>query len=238
MYRWLEKRLFPKADYVVCQSHTAASFFGEKKKRKIVVIPNPISADAIPPRYEGTRRHTVVGVGRLDVQKNFKMLISAFSRLPEQFSDYTLEIYGGGWQEKELQAHIEALGLQTRARLMGVKKGVMHYISDVALYVMSSDFEGFPNALVEAMATGLPVISTDFPTGVARELITEKNGKIICVGDEEALVTAMAQMLSDESRWEEFSLENRKLLEVLSEECVVEKWENIMFSNRDREESV
>ena len=231
-YRFLEKKLFPRANVIVCQSQKAASFF-HKKRDKVVVIPNPISADAIPPRCEGARRHTVVGVGRLDTQKNFKMLISAFAKLPGQFADYTLEIYGGGWQEKELQAHIEALGLQDRAHLMGVKKGVMHYVSDAALYVMSSDFEGFPNALVEAMATGLPVISTDFPTGVAREIIGEKNGIVIPVGDCNALTEAMVKILSDPSQWDAMSIENRKLLDALSEERVTKKWTDVLFSNKD-----
>ncbi len=222
--RWFERNFYRKADVVVCQSSKVIDFFPEKHRGNCVVIPNPIAADAIPPRHEGARRHTVVGVGRLDGQKNFKMLISAFGKLPEQFSDYTLEIYGGGAREKELQEHIEAIGLQDRARLMGVKKGVMRYIADTALYVMSSNFEGFPNALAEAMATGLPVISTDFSTGVAADIVGEKNGIVIPVGDEEALVDAMTTMLSDESRWEEMSRANRELLDALSEDRVMMFW--------------
>jgi glycosyltransferase involved in cell wall biosynthesis len=116
---------------------------------------------------------------------------------------------------------------------MGVKQNVMHYISDVALYVMSSNYEGFPNALVEAMATGLPVISTDFPTGVAREVISNKNGWVIPVGDGDALLVAMETALSDESHWNEISLENRKLLEELSEARVVEKWKAVLFSTSE-----
>lgn len=226
--RWFERSFYAKADVVVCQSEAVTRFFKEKDRAKTVVIPNPIAADAIPARHEGARRKTVVGVGRLDGQKNFEMLIRAFSRLPQAFGDYTLEIYGGGALEQKLQAQIEALGLENRARLMGVKPGVMHYISDAALYVMSSDFEGFPNALVEAMATGLPVISTDFSTGVAKDLVKEENGIVIPVGDEDALVAAMTEMLSSEDRWEAFSTENRKLLDTLSEERVMRKWKEAL----------
>lgn len=233
--RWFERIFYRKADVVVCQSRKVIEFFPEKHRGNCVVIPNPIAADAIPPRYEGERRRTVVGVGRLDTQKNFKMLISAFEKLPEQFSDYTLEIYGGGWQEKELQAHIDALGLQERAFLMGVKKGVMHYISDVALYVMSSDFEGFPNALAEAMATGLPVISTDFSTGVAADIVGEKNGIVIPVGDEAALVDAMTKMLSDDSRLEDMSRANRELLDTLSESRVMTIWNEALNLSAQQE---
>jgi GalNAc-alpha-(1->4)-GalNAc-alpha-(1->3)-diNAcBac-PP-undecaprenol alpha-1,4-N-acetyl-D-galactosaminyltransferase len=226
--RFFEKHFYCKADVTVCQSKKVMEFFKEKDREKMVVIPNPIAASAIPPRFEGKRRHTVVGVGRLSDQKNFEMLIRAFASLPERFSDYTMEIYGGGPLEDKLKALIEEKGLSGRAALMGVKKNVMHYISDVALYVMSSNYEGFPNALAEAMATGIPVISTDFSTGVAGDIVKAENGIVIPVGDEKALVSAMEKMLSEEDKWESMSLENRKLLDTLSEKNVMEKWEQVL----------
>lgn len=222
--RFFEKHFYRKADVTVCQSKKVMEFFKEKDRAKMTVIPNPIAASAIPERFEGERRHTVVGVGRLAEQKNFEMLIRAFSALPERFSDYTLEIYGGGPLEEKLQGLIEELGLFERANLMGVKKNVMHYIADVALYVMSSNYEGFPNALAEAMATGLPVISTNFSTGVAGDIVKEENGIVISVGDKEALIAAMEKMLSEQEKWEQMSLENRKLLDTLSEKKVMEMW--------------
>lgn len=226
--RFFEKHFYSKADVTVCQSKKVMEFFKEKDRAKMTVIPNPIAASAIPERFEGERRHTVVGVGRLSEQKNFEMLIRAFAALPERFSDYTLEIYGGGPLEEKLQSLIEELGLSERAELMGVKKNVMHYISDVALYVMSSNYEGFPNALVEAMATGLPVISTNFSTGVAKDIVKEENGIVISVGDREALIAAMEKMLSEQEKWEQMSLENRKLLDTLSEKNVMEMWVQVL----------
>ena len=226
--RYFEKHFYHKADVIVCQSKKVMKFFKEKHREKMVVIPNPIAASAIPPLFEGERRHTIAGVGRLSDQKNFQMLISAFAALPEKFSDYSLEIYGGGPLEEKLQKQIEELGLKDRATLMGVKKNVMHYISDVALYVMSSNYEGFPNALAEAMATGLPVISTDFSTGVAKDIVKEENGIVIPVGDENALKDAMIKMLSNEDEWANMSSANRKLLETLSEKNVIEMWVDVL----------
>ena len=104
----------------------------------------------------------------------------------------------------------------------------MHYISDVALYVMSSDYEGFPNALAEAMATGLPVISTNFSTGVAGDIVKPENGIVIPVGDEKALTDAMEKMLSEEEKWESMSIENRKLLGTLSEKNVMAMWVKVL----------
>ena len=226
--RWFEYHFYKMADSIACQSKAAADFFDKDTQKKIAVIPNPIAADAIPERHVGERRKIIVGVGRLDGQKNFSMLIRAFAKLTEQFNDYTLEIYGGGNKEAELRELIKNKELENRAFLMGVKSNVMHYIADCALYVMSSDYEGFPNALAEAMATGLPVISTDFSTGVARELIGEKNGIVIPVGDEDALVLAMQTILENEQNWESMSIENRKLLDELSEERVMKKWKAVL----------
>ncbi len=226
--RWFERNFYHKADAVVCQSEKVINFFKEKHRHKMTVIPNPIAADAIPSRFEGERQKKIVAVGRLDPQKNFKMLINAFSKLPDCFSDYALEIYGGGPLEDSLREQIKSLGIENKAFLMGVKKNVMHYISDAALFVMSSDFEGFPNALAEAMATGIPVISTNFSTGVAKDIVGPENGIVIPVGDEEALVEAMTKMLSDEKRWDEMSRANRELLDKLSEENVMKLWNDVL----------
>jgi glycosyltransferase involved in cell wall biosynthesis len=236
--RFFERRFYRKADVVVCQSQAVTLFFPEKHRENTTVIPNPIAAEAIPPRHEGKRRHTVVGVGRLAKQKNFAMLIRAFARLPERFLDYTLEIYGGGPLEAALNEQIAELGLSERARLMGVKKGVMHHVADAALYVMSSDYEGFPNALAEAMASGIPVISTDFSTGVARDLIKEENGIVIPVGDEDALLAAMQEMLSREDRWDDMSRANRTLLDTLSEARVMQLWNKALGLENGKEETV
>lgn len=229
--KWFERNFYLFATTVVCQGEAVTKFFKEKHRKKLAVIPNPISADAIPERYTGERKKTIVGIGRLENQKNFQMLIRAFSRLDERFKDFTLEIYGGGNKENELNALIEELGLKDRAFLMGVKPNVMHHVKDRALYVMSSNYEGFPNALAEAMATGLPVISTDFSTGVAKDIVKEQNGIVIPVGDEDALVSAMTEILSDESKWESMSIENRKLLDTLSEENVIKMWKDALKIN-------
>ena len=226
--RWFERNFYPKADAVVCQSVAVVDFFKEEYRHKMTVIPNPIAASAIPARFDGKRQHKIVGVGRLDSQKNFQMLVRAFATLTEKFSDYKLEIYGGGPLENELQNLINSLGLQEKAKLMGVQKNVMHYISDAALFVMSSNYEGFPNALAEAMATGIPVISTNFSTGVAKDIVKEENGLVIPVGDEKALVAAMEQILSSEEKWEMMSLENRNLLYTLSEEAVIAMWKAVL----------
>ena len=232
MKQWFEKRLYPKADAIVCQSIPVTSFFNVKHSKKIKIIRNPINRAAIPTYFDGERKKRIIGVGRLDYQKNFALLISAFAQLGNDYSDYCLEIYGYGKLEPELQKQIDSLGLSDRAHLMGMKENVMHYISDASLFVLSSDFEGFPNALIEAMATGLPVITTDFtPKGVATEIVTRENGLIVPVGDIDALTHAMREILSDKEKMLHFSINNRKVLNEFDEEKISFEWEKILIGD-------
>ncbi len=226
--KWFERNLYYKADYIVCQAQNVVNFFKPKHQSKCVVIPNPICKEAIPSCYTGERPNKIVAVGRLVHVKGFDLLINAFSKLPNNFKDYTLEIYGEGVLKDTLQKQIDGLSLNQKVFLMGAKKGVMNYVKDAKLFVMSSRHEGFPNALVEAMATGLPVISTDFKTGVAKEIVKSENGIVVPVEDEQALLNAMVELLSDEDRLKQLSKNNLKIIDELNEDKIVKIWENLL----------
>lgn len=111
---------------------------------------------------------------------------------------------------------------------MGTKLNVIKEEAAASLYVMSSDYEGFPNALAEAMASGLPVISTDFPSGVAHEIIEDgKNGYVVPLGDEEKLAEAMKKILSNSELQEIMSKNNEGIREQLSEAQVYRVWKEL-----------
>ena len=131
-------------------------------------------------------------------QKNQKMLIEAFSKIHSNYPEYQLVIYGEGKLRHQLQEQIDLLGLQERISLPGSRSDVLEQIKDASLFVLPSDFEGMPNVLIEAMALGLPCISTDCPCGGPRELIQNGvNGILISVGDVEALACEMSKVLDD-----------------------------------------
>lgn len=222
--RIITKYFYPFSDVIVCQSKMVSEFFPRHAKGKIRVIQNPINMESISNEIIAVRRKTIIGVGRLFEQKNFSLLIDCFNDIKDDFPEHKLEIYGEGHLRDKLQQQINDLELADRAFLMGVKSNVMKYVSDAELYVMSSNFEGFPNALVEAMASGMPVISTDFSTGVARELIKEDNGIIIPVGDRNSMTQAMRKILSNTELRKTMSSENKKIKKDLSTEVIVKKW--------------
>ena len=219
------KKLYSKADVLVCQSHKVAKYFSSNNT---TVIQNPIDISILPEIYKGNQRKVICSVGRLMHQKNFSCLIKAFSYIEKKYEDYTLEIYGEGILHNDLQNLINRLHLNNKVKLMGAHKDVLEKIKDTSLFVMSSDYEGFPNALVEAMAIGLPVICTDFDSGTAKELVRKENGLLVPVGDTHALAKAKNYMLENTEMRKSMSRENIKIRDKLSINVILNKWNTII----------
>lgn len=222
--------IYPKADCLVCQSHTIGEYFYKRSKKvNIKVIPNPINEECIAHTVPSIRRNVIAAVGRLNKQKNYDLLIDSFYEMRNDMKDYKVEIYGQGPEYDRLKNKIKKLHLEDNIFLMGTKNNVMHSIYDAKLFVMTSDYEGFPNALTEAMASGLPVISTDFPTGIAREVIKEGvNGYVVPVKDKKELVRVMLHILNNPKLQETMSEENRKIIRILDNETIMEQWKNTL----------
>lgn len=222
--RFVLRCVYGACSLFVCQSNTVADYYSYIPKDRKRVIPNPIDPESIPDLPD-SRDKRVVAVGRLNKQKNFPLLIKSFAKIRDNFSEYKLEIYGEGPERNNLQCLIHSLGMEDHILLKGAHPNVMQQTVDAALFVMSSDFEGFPNALLEAMGQGLPVISTDFATGVARELISEENGIVTPTGDENAMAEALTKMLSDEAFRIKCSGNNREKIRKYYTENIVRCWE-------------
>lgn len=217
--------LYRFADAIVCQNEYVAQYFtAHGYKIPLPILPNPVNFDDIP-LETNMKQKEIVMVGRLSPEKNQALLISAFSEIAPRYSEYTLKIYGVGPLENILRKQIVELGLTNRVFLMGNKKRVMFEVAQSAFFVLPSDFEGFPNVLIEAMASGMPVISSDFPTGVARQLIKNgENGYLFSVGNKENLVQVLEQMLSRSDKWAEMGVKNRKLALQYKAATVSTKW--------------
>jgi len=221
-------RLFMRAaSGYVFQTTDARSYYGGKMAAKSVVIPNPLfNAEKMgAERYGGERRRDIVSVGRLNTQKNQAMLIRAFSRLRADYPDYTLTIWGEGMERASLESLVKSLGLEKSVFLPGNTDKVFEEIRTDALFVLSSDFEGMPNALMEAMALGLPCISTNCPCGGPKDLVQNGvNGLLTGVNDEDGLLSAMKQMLSDTEKAAEMGRRAMNIRTTHSMDGICKKW--------------
>lgn len=225
--RLIARTCFCFADGIVFQTKEARAFFPKYIQKKSVILSNALNPQFLRERYAGEREKEIVAVGRLDDNKNHALLINAFARIADKFPEYRLTIFGDGECRKELEALIAEKGLSARVILAGVTADVAGDIERAALFVLPSNTEGMPNTLLEAMALGLPVISTDCPCGGPRELIRQgENGILVPVGEADALAKAMEKVLSNPSEAEEMGRNAQKIQKRLKPEVTNRSWKD------------
>ncbi|NTQ65429.1 glycosyltransferase [Enterococcus faecium] len=194
--RFLLNHIYKRTSVLVCQTKKICEYYLKTGVTRVCVIRNPLILSICQNNTVDFEEKFIVSVGRLDKQKNYELLIKAFTRakLNAKFQE-KLYILGDGPHRQKLKKMIYDLNMSDEVILLGRKSNVNEYLKNATAFVMSSDYEGLPNALIEAMAMGLPVISTDFYTGAASELIDEKNGLLVPVGDIEKMEKAIVEIM-------------------------------------------
>ena len=204
-----------KAEKLILQTEEMRRLFPDKLQKRAVVIPNPVSSD-IPKPFRGERKKRVVSVARLQPQKNQKLLIAAFADFVRQYQDYELHIFGVGELEEELCRQAARLGIEDKVIFRGFSSNVKQEIWDSAMFVLSSDYEGISNSMIEALAMGVPVISTDCPGGSRAYIKNGISGILTPVGDKEALTKAMMKVADSPQFAEILSQNGAKIKETYS----------------------
>lgn len=219
--------IFRLADGCVFQTKKASEYFWKSIQKKSTIIYNPVGEQFYRVKRADTP-HDIVTVGRLFPQKNHALLIQAFSKIAQEFPDENLIIYGEGDLRTELEDLVKSLGLENRVLLPGSASDIPEKLAQAKIFVLSSDYEGMPNALMEAMATGVPVISTDCPCGGPAMLIRDKiDGLLTPCNDAEALSVSMRSFLSNKDR-ECIGRKGMQSAEVFREGRIYRQWEECL----------
>lgn len=234
---WLMK----KANWSVFQTEGAREFFKGKIFEKSSVIPNPVilknSDNPSEQEIEFLMRdNTIVSVGRLSLkQKRQDVLINAFKIVLEKHPEMQLVFYGDGQDQEKIESIIKENGFEDKVVLAGVTKDVKASIEKAKVFVLSSDYEGIPNALIEAMQYGVPSVSTDCSPGGARLLINDgENGFIVPCGDEQKLAEKINILIENSDISNKFSKNSPKICETFSEEKIANMWEDCFIKIRDK----
>lgn len=221
------------ANVIVCQTKGAMDSFPIGIRKKAVVLPNPV--DIVTEPWDGEREKRVVAVGRIGPPKNHELLIRAFADFVTDFPEYTLELYGKGVQEDELKKLASRLGLGQKVRFCGFSAQVQEKIKKAAMYVLSSDYEGVSNSLLEAMAMGIPVIATDCPIGGCRLYVKNgRNGLLVPVGQIKPLAEAMRKIAGDSEFAKSLGLEGRKLKEEIRVSRIADRFLELKTRKEDK----
>lgn len=221
--RFLSKLIYPMADGFVFQTEQARDCFSGKVKRKGCIIYNPLT-DALPEALEKKEKY-IVTIGRMTEQKNHELLIRAFSDFSANHSDYVLKIYGNGPLMRPLVELAKELNISDKVIFMGLVENAPNHIRDASFFVLSSNYEGMPNVLAEAMAMGLPCVSTDCLGGGAAALIESGiNGLLVPCRDKDALFAAMTKLADDDQLANKLAGNAKGLRESLSVENIAEQW--------------
>jgi GalNAc-alpha-(1->4)-GalNAc-alpha-(1->3)-diNAcBac-PP-undecaprenol alpha-1,4-N-acetyl-D-galactosaminyltransferase len=198
----LRRLIYRRARMLVVQTQSVGLWARQVVKDcAIRVIPNPVNSyffNTPESRSRSEGRPTVLAMGRLEPQKGFDLLLTAFAQCARKHSDWILRIIGDGTERKRLRMLACKLGITSRVTFDGVIRETANAFRSAEIFVLSSRYEGFPNVLLEAMAFGLPVISADCPSGPREIIRSEVDGILVPVNDVDALAKAMDRLMGAE----------------------------------------
>ena len=228
------EKYYTRADVAVFQTEDAKSVYPEAVSKKGTVIFNPLKDNLMQP-YHGERNKYITTFCRISNQKNLPLLVEAFDQVHSKHPEYTLRIIGDGSNEEgreilqKIESRLNEFGLKKSVKFEPFMKNVHEAVIKDAMYVNSSDYEGISNAMLEAMAIGMPVVCTDCPIGGAKATITDgENGLLVPIQNAEALASAMNRMIEDNELADKLSHNASQIREELSLDKITEKWMQLL----------
>jgi glycosyltransferase involved in cell wall biosynthesis len=250
VWEWLRKRTYPGACSIVVQTEAVcAAMKSIARHAPLHVIPNAVlaptsnsdAADSATSDLDlPTDRNWFVAVGRLSYEKGFDRLIDAFSQTAEQCLDWNLLIIGDGPEKSNLQNAADKLGLADRIHFPGWIESPWSAILESAtrsasIAVLPSRYEGFPNALLEAMSHAFAPIAFDCESGPSEIIRHDENGLLVPQGDVCELATAMQTLAHDNTRRSRLGSAARDVSNKFSPERIFSQWESVLSDGQSPE---
>lgn len=231
---FLRAILYPLASRLVVQTEAVANKFRALRRPvpPLAVIGNPIPEEFAVGESPSKRSDVVpkrlLAVGRLSEEKRFDRLIQAFASISHRHPDWMLRIVGEGPKRAELEALVVQLRVGGRVELPGRRTDINAEFKKADVFVMTSRFEGFPNALLEAMASGLPCVASDCPSGPSEISEQGRTALLVPVDDFSALEGALSELMSNPDKRRELAeLARRSVIQRFSLEHILNRWDGV-----------
>ena len=235
--RRIRNKFYKKAKTIVFQTKDAREYFKNISDENCVIIPNPVM-DNLPDWNPDNNKKYIFSAGRLADQKNFPLLINAFSKFYKNHSDYKLIIAGEGQKRHELEELINSLHLNNKVELIGFTKKIHEYMAKSQMFIQTSNYEGISNVLLESLSIGVPTIATNCPIGGSKMLIkNNENGILIPINDVNSLLDAMNKFDSDVNFRKKISNNAKKTKDDYSIDKIITAWDKIIDKTMKRGEN-
>jgi GalNAc-alpha-(1->4)-GalNAc-alpha-(1->3)-diNAcBac-PP-undecaprenol alpha-1,4-N-acetyl-D-galactosaminyltransferase len=228
VWNMLRRCVYRRSDEVVAQTKQASDWISRHYRIRSRVIPNALRELPVPIVQRETM---IVAVGRLVRQKGFDLLLRAFAHVVKEFGDWKVVILGEGPDRAELVRLRDSLGLEDRVSFPGQVRDVETWLARAGLVVQPSRFEGFPNAVLEAMGMGAAVVSADCPSGPAEIITDGVDGCLVPVDDVNALAIALQRLLGQPALRARLGTEAMKVRERFHPKRIMAEWDECLLSS-------
>lgn len=224
--------IYNQADGAVFQTNGAKEFYSEKLQMKSVVIPNPVvnTHSEISHDYCNSKKE-IVSVGRFEIiQKRQDILLKAGKIVFEKYPDYKIVFWGDGPDQYRVKELTKELGIDSKVIFGGVTDSVLEKVNQSEIFVLSSDYEGIPNVLIEAMSIGMPCVATDCSPGGARMLLEDgKVGKLVERGNYEQLAKEIIYFIENREKEKKYGMYAKKSIARFSYLELMDQWEQYLI---------
>ncbi len=227
----LTNLVFGLSDGYVFQTEDAAAYFSKKIRRKSRIIFNPVNDVFYKSHWIGDKNEIAV-VGRLHPQKNPLLALKAFYKISSKYPDYKIVYYGDDELSDKIKSLSLKMGISDQVIIFGKTTDVADKLVHASIFLLSSDYEGMPNALMEAMAIGTPIVSTDCPCGGPRMIVlNKKQGLLVKVGDEEDMANALDTLLANRELRDTMSVNEQKRALDFHPSIIMQQWNDYVFKH-------
>lgn len=226
---WFKRKVsYRYVDTLVCQTDGAKNYFSKKIQKRSVVIPNPVDIPDVRWKRANTNK-SIATLGRLTTwSKRQDILLEAFAIVHDKYKDYILNIYGSGPDLQLLKSKSVELGISDCVNFCGAIDKVFNVLAENEIFVLTSDFEGLPNALLEAMSVGMPCISTKCSPGGAEYLIQHGENGLLCeCRNPQDIADKIVMFIGDKDLADKCANNSREFVGRFDKSIIINDWDEL-----------